>query len=48
MVEYRRLVRSCVRVQTKADVNNNMDHVVIKMTNLVSTMFPLLKVCFSI
>ena len=41
---YRRLVRSCVRVQTKAENNNNMDHVVIKMTNLVSPMFSILKV----
>ena len=43
MDEYRRLVRSCVRVQTKAENNNNMEHVVIKMTNLVSPMFCILK-----
>ena len=43
MDEYRRLVRSCVRLQTKAENNNNMDHVVIKMTNLVSPMFSILK-----
>ena len=36
-------MRSCVRVQTKAENNNNMDHVVIKMTNLVSPMFCILK-----
>ena len=46
MDEYRRLVRSCVRVQTKAENNNNMDHVVIKMTNVVSPMFSILKVSF--
>ena len=46
MDEYRRLVRSCVRVQTKAENNNNMDHVVIKMTNVVSPMFSILKVLF--
>ena len=46
MDEYRRLVRSCVRVQTKPENNNNMDHVVIKMTNVVSPMFSILKVSF--
>ena len=46
MDEYRRLVRSCVRVQTKAENNNNMDHVVIKMTNVVSPMFSILKASF--
>jgi hypothetical protein len=43
MDEYRRLVRSVTRVQCKRDIDSQMDHVVIKMTNLVAPMFPTLK-----
>ena len=43
MDQYRRLVRSCVRLQAKPENNNNTEHVVFKMTNLFSTAFYLLK-----
>jgi hypothetical protein len=43
MDEFRRLLRSVMRLQCKRDNNTEIDLVVIKMTNLVSPMFPLLK-----
>ena len=43
MDQYRRLVRSCVRLQAKPENNNNTEHVVFKMTNLFSTAFYILK-----
>ena len=48
MDQYRRLVRSCVRLQAKPENNNNTEHVVFKMTNLFSTAFYMLKVIYII
>ena len=46
MAEYKRLLRNLVRLQCKAGQEQNVDHIFIKTTMLMSPAFPILKKLF--
>ena len=46
MAEYKRLLRNLVRLQCKAGQEQDVDHIFIKTTMLMSSAFPMLKKLF--